>query len=362
MLLLDRLIGHLQRAWLHRGLTAWALSPLSLVYGALVSLRRLAFSHGLIQIQKLPVPVLVVGNRIAGGAGKTPTTLALLEHLKKLGWQPGVLTRGHGARPAPKTPLMLDATTAHALDAIRTGDEPWLIWRLSQVPLMICADRAAGGRALLSHHREVNILVCDDGLQHLGLHRDIEVIVFDERGVGNGWLLPAGPLREPVNTVAVTPLVAPPIVLHNTGARNATAAGHVAHRAIGPIVKLQAWWDKRSSTEKPPRKVHAMAGIANPDRFFHSLSEMGLDVTPCPLRDHAQFNVLPWALDVRDLVVTEKDAVKLDPTRVAVDRPGTQVWVATLDFRPEPSFWKEIDLALERLPTPAASVKHPNCH
>lgn len=348
----DRLVAHLQRAWLSRGLTAWLLTPVSLLYGALVTLRRLAFRLGLIRIERLPRPVLVVGNRIAGGAGKTPTTLALLQHLREAGWRPGVLTRGHGARPTPQAPLLLDSSTEAELNAVRTGDEPWLIWRRTHVPLMIGRDRAASGRALLARHPDIDILVCDDGLQHLKLHRDIEVIVFDERGAGNGWLLPAGPLRESVDSPPVSPLVAPAILLHNADRPALAGGGHLARRALGSIVPLNDWWAGRSSQAVAPRAAHALAGIAHPDRFFQALRARGIDVTPCPLRDHADFATLPWGLEVRHLLVTEKDAVKLDPQRIARERPNTQVWVAALDFSPEPSFWNELDAALARLPRP----------
>jgi len=356
MAIADRLVAHLQTAWLTKGLTAWLLTPVSLLYGSLVALRRVAFRLELIRTQHLPRPVLVVGNRIAGGAGKTPTTLALLQHLRQTGWRPGVLTRGHGARPTPEAPLLLDASTEAGLDAVRTGDEPWLIWRRAQVPLMIGRDRAAGGRALLTRHPDIDILVCDDGLQHLKLHRDIEVIVFDERGVGNGWLLPAGPLREPADTQPVSTLVAPAIVLHNADRPALTTApqtGHLARRALGPIVPLADWWAGRSSGASgtpPPRKAHALAGIAHPERFFQSLRGLGIEVTPCPLRDHANFDTLPWGPEVRDLLVTEKDAVKAEPQRIARERPGTQVWEAALSFSPSHFFWNELDSALAPLP------------
>lgn len=352
MAIADRLVAHLQRAWLGRGATAWLLTPVSLLYGALVGSRRLAFRMGLTGIQRLPVPVLVVGNRIAGGAGKTPTTLALLQHLRAAGWHPGVLTRGHGARPTPISPLLLDASSQAHLDAVRTGDEPWLIWRRAQAPLMIGRDRFASGLALLARHPEINVLVCDDGLQHLRLHRDIEVIVFDERGVGNGFLLPAGPLREPADTRPVSALVAAPIVLHNADRPSTHHAGHLARRKLGAIVPLTHWWSGQPCSEPVPRQAHALAGIAHPERFFQSLRALGIQVTPCPLRDHADFGTLPWGRDVRTLLVTEKDAVKLDPQRIARERPDTEIWVAALDFSPEPSFWNELDAALARLPQP----------
>lgn len=356
MAIADRLVAHLQQAWLSRGITAWLLAPVSLLYGALVGLRRQTFRAGLIRIERLPVPVLVVGNRIAGGAGKTPATLALLQHLRERGWHPGVLTRGHGARPTPVSPLPLDADSQAELNAVLTGDEPWLIWRRTQVPLMIGRDRAASGRALLARHPEIDILVCDDGLQHLKLHRDIEVIVFDERGVGNGRLLPAGPLREPADTQPVSPLVAEPIVLHNADHPSTSHAGHLAQRKLGAIVPLAQWWSGQPGGAPVPSQAHAMAGIAHPERFFQSLRALGIQVTPCPLRDHADFDTLPWPSDVRTLLVTEKDAVKLEPQRIARERPNTEVWVVALDFSPEPSFWNELDAALSRLPQPSSRI------
>jgi tetraacyldisaccharide 4'-kinase len=356
MALADRLVAHLQAAWLQRGPTAWLLTPLSALHAALVAARRLAYRRGWLRVIHLPVPVLVVGNRIAGGAGKTPTTLALLHHLHSQGWTPGVLTRGHGAQPRPQTPLLLDATTAGRLDAVQTGDEPWLIWRRAQVPLMIGPDRVASGLALLDSHPEIDILVCDDGLQHLRLHRDLEVIVFDERGAGNGWMLPAGPLREPVDVAPVSRLVAPAIVLHNTDRPVTCCAGHRARRGLGAIVPLDAWWQGLGTPEPAPQKAHALAGIAHPARFFRSLHAHGIDVSPLPLRDHARFDSLPWGESVRDLIVTEKDAVKLEPGRVARERPRTRVWVAGLDFSPEPAFWTELDAALARLPGRSGSA------
>ena len=226
-----------------------------------------------------------------------------------------------------------------------------MIWRRAKAPLMIGRDRLAGGRAMLKAHPEVDILVCDDGLQHLRLHRDIEVIVFDERGVGNGWMLPSGPLREPVDVAPVSTLVAPAIVLHNTDRALACCPGHRAQRGLGAIVPLAAWWQGSVAPRSaPPRRAHALAGIAHPTRFFKALQALGIEVNPLPLRDHARFDPLPWHAGVTDLIVTEKDAVKLEPHRVLRERPETRVWVAALDFSPEPAFWHELDAALARLP------------
>lgn len=345
------------RAWLHRGILACALWPLSILMGLVVAIRRWAYHRGWTTSVRLPAPVLVVGNRIVGGAGKTPTTIAILAHLKARGLNPGVLTRGYKASAGDSPePLLLDAQTAPSLHAQETGDEPLLIWRRTGVPLMIHRDRALAGKALLRAHPEVDILVCDDGLQHLRLERDIEVVVFDERGAGNGWLLPAGPLREPITAPAPPGLASPPIVLYNADRPSTGLPGHLAQRRTRPLQTLEDWWggtDGRAAftpQQAAGRSVCALAGIASPQRFFEALRQQGFEVQGLPLPDHADLATLPWPAHCTDLIVTEKDAVKLDPARVARERPATRIWVAALDFEPEPGFWVALDDALARLP------------
>jgi len=343
--------SHLNQAWLRRGLLACLLLPLSVLMGAVVWLRRMTYHQGWLQSERLPVPVLVVGNRVVGGAGKTPTTIALLQHLQGMGWNPGVLSRGYKATvsEAGEATLLLDATTAPRLDASATGDEPLLIWR--------GRDRAASGRALLQAHPEINLLVCDDGLQHLKLQRDIEVIVFDERGAGNGWLLPAGPLREPIDAPPPPQLKARPIVLYNAAKASTALKGHLARRGMAPMRLLNDWWLGRTDgvclepAMLPPdaQPAWAIAGIAQPQRFFDALAAQGFRVHGSGLDDHADFSILPWPAGVAHVIVTEKDAVKLQPGRVAAERPGCQVWVAALDFQPEDSFWTALDAALAPL-------------
>ncbi|MEK8084844.1 tetraacyldisaccharide 4'-kinase [Aquabacterium sp. A3] len=357
----------LQQAWLKRGALAWALRPISWLMLTVVTLRRQAYRHGLLSRHRLPVPVLVVGNRIAGGAGKTPATLAILAHLKAHGWHPGVLSRGYGAaqRPRPESPLLVRAD-GKPPDACQTGDEPVLIWRRQRVPMAIASDRVAGGRALLQQHPDIDILVCDDGLQHLRLQRDIEVIVFDERGAGNGWLLPAGPLREPINLRPLPGLVAAPVVLYNAPRASTDLPGHASTSALGLPVALSSWHDHKHShnhdhkhgadlahitppvpSATRPDQCWAMAGVAHPERFFRALRQQGWAFTPLPLADHASLQgPLAWPAAVRDLLITEKDAVKLDPARCARERPNTRIWVIGLDFQPVPDFWHELDAAL----------------
>jgi tetraacyldisaccharide 4'-kinase len=364
---LSPLAKTLTQAWLHRGPLACALWPLSLLMGLLVSMRRFAFHHGWLTSVRLPVPVIVVGNRVVGGAGKTPTTIALLQYLQAQGWRPGVLSRGYKASSVDGLPTLIDQASAAHMSAQATGDEPLLIWRRTQVPVMVGRDRAQGGQALLAAHADIDILVCDDGLQHLRLQRDLELIVFDERGSGNGWLLPAGPLREPVRVPPPPQLKAPPIVLYNARAASTDLPGHLAARHVASLCPLADWWQGRapshafdaaaqsaagSSTNASARQVWALAGIAHPERFFEALRAQGLVFQSLPLDDHADFSVLPWPAETTDLIVTEKDAVKLTPERIQAERPGCSVWVSALDLRPAASLWAELDAGLARLPRP----------
>jgi tetraacyldisaccharide 4'-kinase len=349
------------QAWQRRGLLAWLLSPLAMLMWLLVGARRLAYTLGWLKPARLPVPVVVVGNRIAGGAGKTPTTLALLQHLRDSGWHPGVLSRGYRAQPTEAGPVLLDAQQAPHLRTQQTGDEPMLIWLRSGAPVMVHRDRAAAGRALLAAHPEVNILVCDDGLQHLQLARDVEIVVFDERGQGNGWLLPAGPLREPISAAPASLDGLPPLVLYNAQQASTQLAGHLAQRGLAPLQTLQSWLT--ASGEKPPdamaltepprdQVLTALAGIAQPERFFQALRQQGWQVHGIPLPDHASWSTLPWPEGAAHVVVTEKDAVKLDLSHLRQHRPATTVWVAALHFQPEPDFWKGLDARLPSPPPP----------
>lgn len=339
--------GALQRVWAHRGVAAHALLPLSWLYGALAARRREAYADGRRAVVRLEVPVIVVGNRIAGGAGKTPTVIAVVAHLRQRGWRPGVISRGHAAQGiAPR--LVTPASVA--ADA---GDEPLLIRLRCDVPVTVGHDRVAAARALRSAHPEIDVIVSDDGAQHLALGRDVELWVWDARGAGNGWLLPAGPLREPIDTPPRAPMQ---LVLYNAERASTPLPGLLAQRRLLGLVALAPWWQSaapdaqaladlvaRSSSEA---QVWALAGIARPQAFFDMLGGQGLRFKPLPLADHADFDVLPWPAVATDVVLTEKDAVKLRPERVARERPGTRVWVAPLDYAPDPALWVALDAAI----------------
>ncbi len=180
----------LQRAWLRRGVLAWLLRPISLVFGALAAARRGLYRAGALRSTRLPVPVIVVGNVLAGGAGKTPVVIAVLEHLRAQGLRAGLVSRGYGRAADDCREVPADG------DPHAVGDEPLLVKQRTGVPVFVAPRRAEAALALLRTHPATQVIVTDDGLQHYALARDIEVCVFDERGAGNGWLLPAGPLRS----------------------------------------------------------------------------------------------------------------------------------------------------------------------
>jgi tetraacyldisaccharide 4'-kinase len=312
----------LQRAWLRRGAVARALWPLSLLFGALAALRRGAYRAGLFRSERLPVPVIVVGNVIAGGSGKTPLVMALVAHLQSRGIACGVVSRGYGRTSAECREVKPDS------DARDTGDEPLLISRTCKVPVFVAADRVQAGRALLAAHPATRVIVCDDGLQHYALQRDVEVCVFDERGVGNGWLLPAGPLREPWPRAV-------DLVLRTRDTRGVAGfavdrklAGH-AQRADGTTVPLQ---------QLKGRRLKAIAAIAKPQAFFSMLRASGLDLAHAiALPDHDDFGHASFAEDQEfELLCTEKDAVKLW-------RSCPQAWAVPLALSVEAGFWSRLD-------------------
>ena len=317
-----------------------ALLPLSWLYRALLALRRLAYRTGLKRVESLPVPVIVVGNWIVGGAGKTPTTLALLELLRARGLRAGVVSRGYG-RGGNGVRLVTRVSTAREV-----GDEPLLIHLRGRVPVAVGRDRVAAARALLAAEPGLQLLVSDDGLQHWRLPRGFSLLLFDERGLGNGRLLPAGPLRQPP-----APLAADQLVVYNAPAPSTPLPGFVAERGLAGAVSLADWWAGKSASmaallalrDRPG--LLAVAGVARPQRFFDMLAALGLQLDTLALPDHADFATLPWPADTAGVVLTEKDAVKLPPERVG----ALPVWVVALDFSPGAGFEAALDSQLQRL-------------
>lgn len=319
---------HLQRAWLQRGTSARLLWPLSLIYAALAAFTRMPYRLGLLQPERVGVPVVVVGNVVAGGSGKTPAVMAIVRHLEGRGVKVGVVSRGYG-RTTDDCREVLDDS-----DPREVGDEPALIRRSTGAPVFVARRRVEAARALLARHPGTQLIVSDDGLQHHALARDVEICVFDDRGVGNGWLLPAGPLRErwprPCD-----------LVLH-TGARPAFA-GFIARRALADHA-LRRDGSKVTLASLAGRQLVAVAAIAKPDAFFRMLREKALRPQRCmSLPDHYDF--ADWARpDGGDyaLVCTEKDAVKLW-------RRAPDALAVPLVFEPEPAFFEALDAKLSSL-------------
>ena len=284
------------RHWYRLSPVSVLLFPVSLVFRLLVALRRLLFRAGALPSVRLHVPVIVVGNLTVGGTGKTPLILALAEALRRKGLHPGILSRGYGGTDAG--PRAVSAGE----DAAQVGDEPLVLAERSGCPVWIGADRAAAARALLAAHARCDVILCDDGLQHYRLQRDFEIAVEDERGFGNGLLLPAGPLREPAGRrVDAT-------VVNGAEPRPGTFRMRLAPAGL---YRVDAHAAALAWSELSGKKLHAVAGIGNPERFFAGLSRMGLAFSAHPFPDHHAFRAADLEFADCDFVLmTEKDAVK----------------------------------------------------
>lgn len=316
----------LPAAWQRRGLLAIALLPLAAVFGLLASLRRGLYRRGWLASVGLPVPVVVVGNITVGGSGKTPAVLWLAQRLVEAGWHPAILSRGYGA------PLTAPREAAPGADPGEVGDEPALLARRAPCPVWVGPDRVAAARALLAARPEVDVIVCDDGLQHYRLKRDVEVVVFDRRGCGNGWLLPAGPLREPLSRVRGADCVIANGELPASLRAALDALPVSTMRLSGQ--RLRRLGNEQESIDPAQlrgKRVHAAAGIGDPQRFFDHLRGLGLDFVSHPFPDHHRFSASDLAFpDAQALLMTEKDGVKCAPFA------PRDTWVLRVDAEIEP--------------------------
>ena len=309
----------LQQAWLKRGLISCVLWPVSLIYGLVFGLRKMLYRVGVFRSQQLPVPVIVVGNVYVGGVGKTPLVIALVRQLTASGLKVGVLSRGYGRSGEGS-----QSVTPQSL-ATDVGDEPLLIARACQVPVCVGKNRFQTGLELLAQHPQTQVIVCDDGLQHLGLVHDLALCVFDERGLGNGWLLPAGPLREawPVHSSGYSHVMT---VLTSNFARhdsqpnkkheqpqvlNQLSVDFVVPRVLADFAQ-QADGSTQALSSFRGQKVQALAGIGKPQAFFDMLTAqgIGLSVTQA-LADHEDMHSVRIDPAMGAVLCTEKDAVKL---------------------------------------------------
>jgi len=317
--------------WNRRGPAALALLPVALLFRLVVWMRRLLHEWGWRRVVRLPVPVVVVGNITVGGTGKTPLVIALASALAARGLRPGIVTRGYGGRARGIGAVAPDS------DPEMVGDEPLLLAYRAGCPVWRGADRVAAATALLAAHPECDCLISDDGLQHLRLARDFEIAVVDgARGLGNGLPLPAGPLREPPARLRAVDAV----VINGTGAAGlplgtplTLEGSRLVNLARGDtVLPLQAWRGHR---------VHAVAGIGHPRRFFDQLRAAGLQVVEHPFPDHHPFKAGDLVFDgVLPVVMTEKDAVK------CVRFAHENWWCLPVEARLDPAF---LDMVATRL-------------
>ena len=288
---------HLQQRWYGKPGWLYLLWPLEIIFRFFAALRRALYRSKVLSSWRAPVPVIVIGNITVGGTGKTPVTIAVCELLQRAGFQPGVISRGYGAKP-PQTPYAINIFD----DAAIAGDEPLLIARRTRCPVVIAPKRADAAQYLLNQHR-CDVLVCDDGLQHYALQRDVEIAVIDHaRGFGNEHCLPVGPLREPKNRLQRVD-----VILRNGG--DDDTAFQITPDAFVQIKDGQSIPPRTWCKQNP--RVHAVAGIGNPQRFFATLRALGCSVIEHALPDHHAFSADDLQFDDNlPIVMTEKDAVK----------------------------------------------------
>lgn len=309
--------GYRDARWLR------TLRPLERLYRAVVASRRRAYASGRRPVWHAPVPVIVVGNITLGGTGKSPLVAWLARWLAEQGWHPGIVSRGYGGKAA-RYPLRVDADTPVG----EAGDEPVMLAQQVGLPVVVDPDRPRGARQLVA--AGCDILIADDGLQHLPLGRDLELLVVDGgRGVGNGRCLPAGPLREPlarldeVDAVIVNGALQQPLPvsgyhmqLHALRWRRLTDG--IGHPVTAPPFS---------------GRVHALAGIGHPQRFFATLEALGVTLDAHPFPDHHRFSAADLHFgDAQAVVMTAKDAVKCRPFA------DERCWVLDVEACPEPAF------------------------
>ena len=321
------------RHWSRRGAIAWLLWPASLVFAVVVWFRRFSYKLKIFGSTHPGIPVVVVGNLGAGGSGKTPLVLRIAEVLREHGWKPGIVSRGYGGNAAAPR----EATIAS--DPAEVGDEPMLLARRSGCPVWVAPDRVAACRALRAQHPECNVILSDDGLQHYAMRRDLEICVLDERALGNGFLQPAGPLREPRARLRSVDAV----VVHGESREQ----GYRMALEGDKLVRFTDARDVRAAKSFAGQRVHAVAGIGDPRRFFLQLARFGLKPVPHPFPDHHPFRAGDFEFgDADPVVMTEKDAVKCKRFAQA------HFWVFPVSAALDPAFQRWL---LEKLGGPKAA-------
>jgi len=313
----------LRRVWRRRGTGALFLYPVSIVFASLVALRRALYRLGILRDESLPVPVVVVGNISVGGSGKTPLVLHLARALRAAGARPAIVSRGYrsdadGVREVGPTD-----------DPGRVGDEPLLLRQRSDCPVFVGADRVAACRAVLAAHPDTSLILSDDGLQHYRLRRRIEIAVVDVPALGNRLPLPSGPLREPASRLDEVDAVV--MMLEAEGAvpprLTFRAPTFVARRRPGEFRDLAGKGLTPGPAELRSARWHAVAGIAEPERFFAQLAAAGIAFEAHAFGDHHAYRAEELRFAGDGILTTEKDAVKLARLDLALP-----VWVLPLEL------------------------------
>ena len=331
------MLRELRRGWRRPRWRNRLAYPLSLLYAGLMRARAQAYRRGLLRSRRVAATVIVVGNLTVGGAGKTPLVIALARACKARGMNPGVIARGYRAERKHGTGAR---EVADGMSAREVGDEPLLIFRSCRVPVAVGRSRAQSAQLLIDKHR-CDIVISDDGFQHLALRRDLDIVVIDgERRFGNNWCLPAGPLREPPSALARADLV----VVNGAGARN----GEFQLEArIEHAVQIGGGRPERALGEFKGARVHAVAGTGNPGRFFRQLRAHGMEVVPHPFPDHHHFAAADLDFAGGTVLLTEKDAVKCEPLIEAGAARGAY-WTVPLLLTPPPELLRAVFDRIER--------------
>lgn len=341
--------------WERRGPTSLLLWPLSLLYGLILRIRKLIQDLDLSKAKPAPVPIIIVGNIRVGGTGKTPIVIALAQQLSQLGWKPGIISRGYGAS-SQTAPLEVKSDS----DPSVVGDEPVLLAKRTGdvFPIWVFPKRQQSIKALLKNSPEVNVIISDDGLQHQGLVRwparegghDIEFVVRDDRGEGNRFLLPAGPLREPATRERDATLFTG---THKNQKRGIQDEYFLGRRSFNLASNLGKPYQLINSSNTQsieqiaeqflPKSITAVAGLGNPERFFNDLAKQGVIGKQIPLPDHAAYTPKFFtSIKAQCILITEKDAVK------CTDISDERIWVVPMSLRLPENLMEWVQSILQR--------------
>ncbi len=341
----------IQRQWQRKGLWAWAFSPLSAMVWAAAWLKRRGYQLGWLKSRACSVPVIVVGNLSVGGTGKTPLVIYLCHLLIEQGYRPGVISRGYKAKKEGE-PHLVETDSS----AAQVGDEPLLIAQRTGCPVMVSPQRYASAQRLIDEHG-CDVIISDDGFQHLQLKRDVDILLQDSRGHGNGWCLPSGPLREGRNAQAAAHF----LVHHDSGVQQKILTAiddehtQTMQLQMGTAYKLGTTETCSLAQLKAASQVlplHAVAGIGDPERFFRALRSIGLVVQPHPFADHYAYVASDFDFaDTADVLITEKDAVKCQYLNLK-----QTVWVLPVTAELSTGFDEALLAQLASIPKAGASA------